>query len=43
LNSTASGLSHGTTYDLVEALYEIHVLGDDYPNLRIYSPDDVVD
>jgi len=41
--ATLTNLSHGTTYDLVEALYEIHGLGDDDPKPTIYTPDDVVD
>ncbi len=41
--ATLTNLSHGTTYDLVEALYEIHGLGDDDPNSTTYTPDDVVD
>ena len=41
--ATLTNLSHGTTYDLVEALYEIHDLGDDDPSPTTYSPDDVVD
>lgn len=38
-----TGLSHGTTYDLLEALYEIHDLGDDNSTPTTYSPDDVTD
>jgi len=34
-------LSHGTTYDLVEALYEIQELGDTDPNPTTYTPDDL--
>jgi Fe2+ or Zn2+ uptake regulation protein len=41
--ATLTNLSHGTTYDLVEALYEIHDLGGDDPGLTTYTPDDVVD
>ena len=41
--STLTNLSQGTTYDLVEALYEIHGLGDDDPSPTTYTPDDVVD
>ena len=41
--ATLTNLSHGTTYDLVEALYEIHGLGDDEPNPTTYTPDDLTD
>jgi predicted transcriptional regulator len=41
--ATLADLSHGTTYDLLEALYEIRNLGDDDPTPTIYTPDDVVD
>jgi DNA-binding transcriptional ArsR family regulator len=34
-------LSSGTTYDLVEALYEIHELSDDDPDPTTYIPADV--
>lgn len=34
-------LSHGTTYDLVEALYEIQEFGDTDPSPTTYTPDDV--
>jgi Fe2+ or Zn2+ uptake regulation protein len=34
-------LSSGTTYDLVEALYDIHELGDDDPGPTTYTPVDV--
>jgi predicted DNA-binding transcriptional regulator AlpA len=36
-------LSSGTTYDLLEALYDIHELGDDDPGPTTYTPDDVAD
>jgi hypothetical protein len=36
-------LSPGTTYDLVEALYEIHDLGDDDPSPTTYTPDESTD
>ena len=41
--ATLTNLSHGTTYDLVEVLYEIYDLGDDDPSPTMYTPDDVVD
>ncbi len=41
--ATLTNLSHGTTYDLVEALYEIHGLGDDEPSPTTYTPNDVAD
>jgi len=41
--ATLTNLSHGTTYDLVEALYEIYDLGDDDPSPTTYTPDDVDD
>jgi len=40
--ASLTDLSHGTTYDLLEALYEIHDLGDD-SDPTTYTPDDVVD
>ncbi|NUE02256.1 MarR family transcriptional regulator [Halorubraceae archaeon YAN] len=36
-------LSHGTTYDLLEALYEIHDIGGDGPSPTTYSPADVAE
>ena len=41
--ATLTDLSNGTTYDLVEALYEIHDLDSDDPSPNRYTPDDVVD
>lgn len=41
--ATLTNLSHGTTYDLVEALYEIHDLGGDDPSPNTHTSDDVVD
>jgi len=41
--STLTDLSHGTTYDLLEALYEIHNLSADDPVTTIYTPGDVAD
>lgn len=38
-----TGLSSGTTYDIVEALYEIRDLGADDPEPTTYTPDDVAD
>lgn len=38
--ATLTDLSPGTTYDLVEALYEIHALGDDESDPTTYTPDD---
>jgi transposase len=38
-----SGLSSGTAYDLIEALYEVHDLGDDESSPTTYTPDDVAD
>ncbi|MFC6754817.1 helix-turn-helix domain-containing protein [Halorubrum tibetense] len=40
--ASLTDLSHGTTYDLLEALYDIHDLGDD-SDPTTYTPDDVVD
>lgn len=39
--ATLADLPDGTTYDLVEALYEIRDLGDDDPTPTTYTPDDV--
>jgi hypothetical protein len=39
--TTLTDLSPGTTYDLVEALYEIHDLGDDAASPLTYTPADV--
>lgn len=41
--TTLTGLSPGTTYDLVEALYEIHGLGDEDSTPTTYTPDPVTD
>ena len=41
--ASLTGLSSGTAYDLVEALYEVHDLGDDDPRPTTYTPDDVAD
>jgi len=38
--ATLTDLSNGTVYDLVEALYEIHDLGDDGPGPTTYTPGD---
>ena len=38
--SSLTGLSSGTAYDLLEALYEIHDLDADDPSPRTYTPDD---
>lgn len=38
-----TGLSSGTAYDIVEALYEIHDLGDDDPSQTTYTPADFAD
>ena len=38
--ATLTGLSSGTAYDLLEALYEIHDLGADNPSPKTYTPDD---
>ena len=38
--SSLTGLSSGTAYDLLEALYEIRDLGADDPSPRTYTPDD---
>lgn len=38
-----TGLSTGTAYDLVEALSEIHDLGDDDSSPTTYTPDNVTD
>lgn len=35
-----SGLSSGTVYDLVDALYDVHDLGSDNPTPATYTPDD---
>lgn len=37
---TLTELSSGTTYDLVEALYEIHELGGEEPSPQTYTPGD---
>lgn len=36
-------LSSGTTYDIVEAIYEIHDLGADDPSPKTYTPADLAD
>lgn len=41
--ASLTNLSHGTTYDLVEALYEIHDLGDTDSSPTTFTPVDVVD
>jgi len=41
--ASLTGLSSGTAYDIVEALYEIQDLGDDDSNPTTYRPDDVMD
>lgn len=41
--ATRTGLSSGTAYDNVQALYEIHDLGDDDPGSTTYTPNDFVD
>ena len=41
--STLTDLSNGTVYDLVEAFYEIHDLGDDDPSPTTYTPDEADD
>ncbi len=41
--ASLSGLSSGTAYDLIEALYEVHDLGDDESGPTTYTPDDVAD
>ena len=41
--ASLTNLSHGTTYDLLEALYEIHDLGDSHSSPTTYTPADVVD
>lgn len=41
--ATLTDLSPGTTYDLVDALYEIHDLGDDASSPVTYTPNDVTD
>jgi DNA-binding transcriptional ArsR family regulator len=38
-----TGLSSGTAYDIVEALYEIHDFGADDPSPTTYTPADVAD
>lgn len=38
-----TGLSSGTAYDIVEALYEIHDLSDDDLSPTTYTPDDFAD
>ncbi len=39
--ASLTGLSSGTVYDTVEALYGIHDLGDDDTGPTTYTPDDV--
>jgi DNA-binding transcriptional ArsR family regulator len=41
--ASLTGLSSGTAYDLVEALYEIHDLGADDPSPTTFTPDDFAD
>lgn len=41
--ASLTGLSSGTAYDIVEALYEIHDLGDEDPSPTTYTPDDFAD
>lgn len=41
--ATLTGLSPGTTYDFVQALYEIHDYGDDDTSPETYTPDNVTD
>lgn len=41
--ASLTGLSPGTTYDLVEALYQIHDLGDAESSPTTYTPADVTD
>ena len=41
--ASLTNLSHGTTYDLLEALYEIHDLGEAEAGPATYTPADVVD
>lgn len=41
--ATLTGLSSGTTYDLVEALYESHDLGTEDAGPTTYTPDAVTD
>ena len=41
--ASLTDLSHGTTYDLLEALYEIHDLGEADAGPATYTPADVVD
>jgi DNA-binding transcriptional ArsR family regulator len=38
-----TGLSSGTAYDLLEALYEIHALGGDDPSPTTHTPNDFAD
>lgn len=41
--ASLTGLSSGTTYDLLEAVYEIHALGTADPSPTTYTPDDFAD
>lgn len=41
--ASLTGLSSGTAYDIVEALYEIYNLGDDDSSPTTYTPDDFAD
>lgn len=41
--ASLTGLSSGTAYDIVEAIYAVHGLGDDESAPRTYTPDDVTD
>lgn len=41
--ASLTGLSSGTAYDIVEALYDIHNLGNDDSSPTTYTPDDVTD
>ena len=38
--ASLTDLSHGTTYDLLDALYEINDLGEDAPAPTTYTPED---
>ena len=41
--ASLTGLSSGTAYDLLEAVYEVHALGTVDPSPTTYTPDDFAD
>ncbi len=41
--ASLTGLSSGTTYDILEAIYAIHNLGEDDSSPTMYTPEDFDD